>query len=807
MGSKQVFNPLSGSFDITYTPDGGEMFSGAGTPSESLGPTGAYYFDNANTKMHGPKLEVASPTVVSTRDFSVADAEDIFDGDASIVAGQLLFNATTYASWDIEVGYMGLVASSTYNVRLYITSFSGDVATIDVYSQSPDFSATNAEMLAAVGSYVDIQFQTGPLITNTMGIYLDGGTGSTLEISHIEFISPALKWGNGYDLHPNERVNTLSGNETNKMPSVSAVNVGLAQKASLASPDLSGTPTAPTAILGNDTNQIATTAFVIANAGGGGGANTELSNLVAPTAINQDLVGDKASIFKIKSKDQTGANSEFVSLESGTGDSSGNIYINTADGSNGTSGDINIGTGISSSGNLSGSVIITTGGNGTDDTGGITLSCAVSAGFRGGINMEAAEVQVNGMNIKGVADPVDLDDAATKNYVDNAVSGGLFDEAVANTTFIKSGDGSIMAKWSGEPKVKLGLVALAGLANNGLAFSSNGKFCACGHATTPFISIVTIDKGANSFSKTITNVGAAATEAPNQLYWTKDGKFLIALFANAPFMRVYKVDELNETFDYVGAAPTITGPVGAGSFVFSKNEDLIVIGFTSAGGAFKTLVILDFNMFTGSITNPRNMPGTTTTKQILCMAFTNDGLGLYIGIAFATGSNYYFLTFDPLTNNFTYSFTDQLSATTIQRIEFSPNGEYMALTVPDATSGAIVYKNTVAGGGFGGGNFTGPLTFSGTVSTGTKSSIAWSLDSDFFVVPVGGVAAPQTLLYRVTPTTVFCAGEMLPLVDTTDSRQVAISPDGKYICVTQATLNRFQFFRAAKAPAIVTATT
>ncbi len=51
---------------------------------------------------------------------------------------------------------------------------------------------------------------------------------------------------------------------------------GLATKAPLASPALTGTPTAPTAALGNNTTQIATTAFVTAAvaAGGGGGGST-----------------------------------------------------------------------------------------------------------------------------------------------------------------------------------------------------------------------------------------------------------------------------------------------------------------------------------------------------------------------------------------------------------------------------------------------------------------------------------------------------------------------------------------------------
>lgn len=49
----------------------------------------------------------------------------------------------------------------------------------------------------------------------------------------------------------------------------------LAAKAPLASPTFTGTPTAPTAAVGTNTTQIATTAFVLANAGSGAGINID----------------------------------------------------------------------------------------------------------------------------------------------------------------------------------------------------------------------------------------------------------------------------------------------------------------------------------------------------------------------------------------------------------------------------------------------------------------------------------------------------------------------------------------------------
>jgi hypothetical protein len=56
-------------------------------------------------------------------------------------------------------------------------------------------------------------------------------------------------------------------------PVSTAQQAALDLKANLASPSLTGTPTAPTAANGTNTTQLATTAFVLANAGGGGSEN------------------------------------------------------------------------------------------------------------------------------------------------------------------------------------------------------------------------------------------------------------------------------------------------------------------------------------------------------------------------------------------------------------------------------------------------------------------------------------------------------------------------------------------------------
>lgn len=70
---------------------------------------------------------------------------------------------------------------------------------------------------------------------------------------------------------------TAASNQLINIPESQVINLvsDLALKAPLASPALTGTPTAPTATVGTNTTQLATTAFVLANASGGipGGLN------------------------------------------------------------------------------------------------------------------------------------------------------------------------------------------------------------------------------------------------------------------------------------------------------------------------------------------------------------------------------------------------------------------------------------------------------------------------------------------------------------------------------------------------------
>ncbi len=93
----------------------------------------------------------------------------------------------------------------------------------------------------------------------------------------------------------------------------------LALKAPLASPALTGTPTAPTAAPLTNTTQIATTAYVEAAVTAASGANTALSNLTT-TSINQNLLPSADNTRVIGSTSLTWARGYINKIASSSGD-------------------------------------------------------------------------------------------------------------------------------------------------------------------------------------------------------------------------------------------------------------------------------------------------------------------------------------------------------------------------------------------------------------------------------------------------------------------------------------------------------
>ena len=106
------------------------------------------------------------------------------------------------------------------------------------------------------------------------------------------------------------------------------LGTALGLKANLASPTFTGVPLAPTAANGTNTTQIATTAFVLANAGGGGGASSlsQLTDFVPTSPSNNIVIAAGIHGFNLTQCNMSSASAGALTGSGGTG--TGIVYLN-----------------------------------------------------------------------------------------------------------------------------------------------------------------------------------------------------------------------------------------------------------------------------------------------------------------------------------------------------------------------------------------------------------------------------------------------------------------------------------------------
>lgn len=172
-------------------------------------------------------------------------------------------------------------------------------------------------------------------------------------------------------------------------------------------------------------------------AGSGGGANQTLSNLTAPTAINEDLIFDTGSTATLATAEGIGDDSSGLIISSGEapGFNSGNVTVKSGDGEV-DSGDLLLKSGDASSN--SGIVELKSGDSSGGDTGNMEISTgAPDTGVSGNLTISTGDAEANAsgtINItSGVAD-------STSGGVSIYTGDGTGTDSVTGTIVMSSGN-------------------------------------------------------------------------------------------------------------------------------------------------------------------------------------------------------------------------------------------------------------------------------------------------------------------------------------------------------------------------------
>lgn len=195
----------------------------ADLPESTEWATGIYQLETSDPVLGGPEgiSNLQAKQLASRTRWLKLKFDSLIDGTVSVAKAVKLATARTISISGAATGNTSFDGSANSNITLTLT----------------DSGVTAA---------------TYPVVTvNGKGLVTAGRTLIATDI-------PALSWGQITSGKPT----TLSGYGITDAYTVTETNTALALKAPLASPALTGTPTAPTAALGTNTQQLANTAFV-----------------------------------------------------------------------------------------------------------------------------------------------------------------------------------------------------------------------------------------------------------------------------------------------------------------------------------------------------------------------------------------------------------------------------------------------------------------------------------------------------------------------------------------------------------------
>jgi len=209
------------------------------------------------------------------------------------VTGNLTGNASTATTLATPRTIAGQSFDGSANISIAPTNLTGVTATaaeINILAGTA-VSATELNYVDGVTSAIQTQLNAkaagSDLTTHTGATEAHGATGAVVGTTNTQTLtnktltSPVINTPTGITKSDVGLANVDNTSDANK-PVSTATQTALDLKAPLASPDLTGTPTAPTATAGTNTTQIATTAFV----------GTAVANLVGTAAEALNTLGE-----------------------------------------------------------------------------------------------------------------------------------------------------------------------------------------------------------------------------------------------------------------------------------------------------------------------------------------------------------------------------------------------------------------------------------------------------------------------------------------------------------------------------------
>jgi hypothetical protein len=281
-----------------YAPLAGATFTGkvnfkAGTTSSAsinLAPgvaptspsTGDVWFDSSTSKVvfrsSALTQNIASELWVTSQSYITASALAGYATESWVTAGfyPLTGNPsgfitssalTGYAteSWVTSQGYLTSASLSGYATESWVTTQLGSYLTTSAAASTyltQSNAASTYQTQAAMSSYPTISYANATYAPLSSPALTGNPTAPTPATSDNDTSIATTAFVKAQGYLTTAPVTSVAG----KTGAVTLVVGDVSGAAPLASPALTGTPTAPTATLGTNTTQIATTAFVLANA-------------------------------------------------------------------------------------------------------------------------------------------------------------------------------------------------------------------------------------------------------------------------------------------------------------------------------------------------------------------------------------------------------------------------------------------------------------------------------------------------------------------------------------------------------------